>query len=445
MTAPRRFVFCVVGGEEQLSRLRWALAALRPRTEAEIVLVSDRRRTPGSLPELPCLDLPAPAGLSDRAAVIWLKTRLADLFPEGTSCYLDTDLEARGRSVDRVFEHFHEPVMFASDLTSPGASLRSFSRHAVRCACHTEGERLERFAAGVEDLTRFHARRAAELARLADETLYRAPVFRGRRRLGRWGRWWRGEASGRSPDGAIAWRQRFAGGLPVEIRWRFAGESWELVRRGDVQWWQHPSGAQLAWHLPHLPETQAAWQPEGDRADAGDGYWESPSGESFRRLPSPAGEELHWYADGRPRRRWEPDAGHPHGGRWLDAAGCDLGECDHLAELLERELGVAVPRRDWVPWNGGLFLFSGDSRELLHAWWRDCEQLWQAPEAIERDQGALVATAWRLGLADHPRLPQPFNWIVPPRHRPPEPWPEELAFVHWIGGGPEAETGGIGT
>jgi len=432
MSSFHRFVFCVVGGEEHLSRLRQAVAALRPRTSAEIVLVSDRRRTAGPLPSIPCVDVETPAALSDRTAVIWLKTRLADLFPDGTSCYLDTDLEARGRSVDDVFGQLRPPASFASDLTSPGASLRSFSRHAVRCACHREGERLERFAAEVEDLTRFHARRAAELARLGDEALYRDPDFRGQRRIGRWGRWWRGEASGHSPDEAIAWRQRFESGLPVEIRWRFAGEAWELVREGDLEAWHHPSGAQLAWHL------------SGEREGGGSGAWESPSGESFRRLSTPSGEQLHWYADGRPRRRWEPDAGHPHGGRWLDAAGSDLGECDHLAELIERELDVAIPRRDWVPWNGGLFLFSGDSRELLHAWWRDCERLWRAPEAIERDQGALVATAWRLGLADHPRLPQRFNWIVPPRHRPPEPWPAELAFVHWIGGGPENETGGTG-
>lgn len=430
MTLPGRFVFCAVGGEEHLARLRRAVAALRPRTAAEIVLVTDPSRTAGALPPLPRVDLSAPAGLSDRAAVIWLKTRLADLFPAGTSCYLDTDLEARGPAVDELFAEFRPPASFAADLTSPGASLRTFSRHAVRCACHREGERLERFAAEVEDLTRFHARHAAALARLSDGALYRAPEFRGRRRFGRWGRWWRGEASGRSADGAVAWRQRFAGGRPVEIRWRFAGEAWELERVGSSERWLHPSGAQLAWHLAAGP------------VDAGDGHWESPSGESFRRLSSPAGEELLWFADGRPRRRWVPDEQHPHGGRWLDPQGRDLGECDHLAELLERQLGVAVPRRDWLPWNGGLFLFSGASRELLHGWWRDCERLWRAPEAIERDQGALVATVWRLGLADHPRLPQRFNWIVPPRHPPREPWPEDLAFVHWIGGGPGGEAGG---
>ena len=126
-------------------------------------------------------------------------------------------------------------------------------------------------------------------------------------------------------------------------------------------------------------------------------------------------------------------------GRWLDAEGHDLGACDHLVELLARELGVEIGRRDWVPWNGGLFLFSAAARPFLHAWWEDCERLWRAPGAVERDQGALVATAWRSGLADHPRLPQRFNWIVPPRHPPPRPWPKDLRFVHWIGGGPEED------
>jgi len=115
--------------------------------------------------------------------------------------------------------------------------------------------------------------------------------------------------------------------------------------------------------------------------------------------------------------------------------------CDHLADALERIFGVAVEPRDWVPWNGGVFLFGPGSRPFLADWRERCLRLFAEPDFLVRDQGALAAAAFAAGLAAHPRLPSAFNRIVD-RSSPAgagatlaELRAEGARLVHLIGGG----------
>ena len=88
-----------------------------------------------------------------------------------------------------------------------------------------------------------------------------------------------------------------------------------------------------------------------------------------------------------------------------------LLRCDHLRRQLSSRLDVEVPA-DWCHWNGGVFTFGPEGHELLERWHALAIESFDWPEWRTRDQGALIATAWLLGLQDLPRLPAEFNFIV---------------------------------
>lgn len=85
--------------------------------------------------------------------------------------------------------------------------------------------------------------------------------------------------------------------------------------------------------------------------------------------------------------------------------------CGHLREQLTVRLGVTVPG-SWCHWNGGVFVFGDEATELLDRWHALAVASFDWPEWRTRDQGALIASVWQLGLQDTPRLGQEFNFIV---------------------------------
>ena len=66
----------------------------------------------------------------------------------------------------------------------------------------------------------------------------------------------------------------------------------------------------------------------------------------------------------------------------------------------------------WNLWNGGVFLFDDASRDFLAMWQQFTCRLFNDPELHPRDQGALAATVWTLGLEHEPLLPVDYNWIM---------------------------------
>ncbi len=92
--------------------------------------------------------------------------------------------------------------------------------------------------------------------------------------------------------------------------------------------------------------------------------------------------------------------------------GCPGPPCDHLRHAILETFDVAVTDPAWRHWNGGLFLFSHESIGFARLWHDYTLLALDDPYWVVRDQGTLVATAWRLGLAAHATLPARFNRIV---------------------------------
>ncbi|HTH99607.1 MAG TPA: hypothetical protein VL752_01570 [Acidisoma sp.] len=99
--------------------------------------------------------------------------------------------------------------------------------------------------------------------------------------------------------------------------------------------------------------------------------------------------------------------------------GCQTGHCDHLRRAIHEKFEVVISDPNWRHWNGGLFLFSGESGEFAEQWHDYALLALEDPYWEVRDQGTLTAAAWKFGLASHPVLPARFNRIVDRfRHHP---------------------------
>lgn len=100
---------------------------------------------------------------------------------------------------------------------------------------------------------------------------------------------------------------------------------------------------------------------------------------------------------------------------WAMTCSClgydDEHSCGHLREQLAIRFGLDVPG-DWLHWNGGVFVFGPEAAEFLDLWHERAVASFGWPEWKTRDQGALIATVWTLGLQDLPRISPAFNFIA---------------------------------
>jgi hypothetical protein len=86
--------------------------------------------------------------------------------------------------------------------------------------------------------------------------------------------------------------------------------------------------------------------------------------------------------------------------------------CHHLQENILKKFNVEVKEKNWQHWNGGVFLFSNESEEFMNTWHNFTMEIFKDPEWKTRDQGTLIATAWKLGLQDQATLNIKWNLIM---------------------------------
>jgi len=100
--------------------------------------------------------------------------------------------------------------------------------------------------------------------------------------------------------------------------------------------------------------------------------------------------------------------------RYAVRCGCQRGECDHLRQAIREKFGIGVADPNWQHWNGGVFVFGEESSGFLETWHEHTQTVFDDPYWNTRDQGTLVATAWKYGLENQPTLDGLFNYIVDP-------------------------------
>lgn len=133
MTPENTFVFVVCGDDVHIDTLNFSIRYLRHFSQQRIVVVTDLKRNNKTIKHDQIIDVATPSGLNHHQASIYLKTSLhRHLDTTQTCCYIDTDVIAVNRDVDKIFDLYVPPVTFAPDH----CALREFSPYAVNCSCN---------------------------------------------------------------------------------------------------------------------------------------------------------------------------------------------------------------------------------------------------------------------------------------------------------------------
>ncbi|MBP9143614.1 MAG: hypothetical protein KBI44_03945 [Thermoanaerobaculia bacterium] len=397
MSREERFVFVVCGAAEQIESLHVALRHLRRFAESPIFVVTDARRNALPIDHDRVIDCPTPAALSDAQAAIWLKTSLHRILePRHSYCYLDTDVLAARPGVDQVFMYRCGPVTFATDH----CRMRYFSPWAVECGCLSvrrlaQAEALnaliEPLDACPPELAEKRRRLEAKLAAYSGRYVAVEPELVERR------------------DAVVRLLERTAG-HPWRRKAALLAFVWprygaRLARR----LWRGADAAQAARAviddaLGTLPEyirreTGFDW-----RLDERRGY-----DEAGRLLLT----DVPFYVAAQSEFRFDEARG-----EWVDGEGERVfhGPCDHLREAIAEDFGVVITEPDWQHWNGGVFLFEAGADSpaapFLDSWHELTLASFELPRWKTRDQGTLIAAAWKHGLEDQATLPKEFNFLA---------------------------------
>ncbi|MCZ2393074.1 MAG: hypothetical protein LC105_04345 [Chitinophagales bacterium] len=96
-----------------------------------------------------------------------------------------------------------------------------------------------------------------------------------------------------------------------------------------------------------------------------------------------------------------------------DKRGMDIWycQCSHLKEEIKKKFQVNVKDADWQHWNGGVFIFDDQSHPFMEYWHQATMNIFKDDRWRVRDQGTLVATAWKFGLQKQPLLHEKWNYI----------------------------------
>lgn len=86
--------------------------------------------------------------------------------------------------------------------------------------------------------------------------------------------------------------------------------------------------------------------------------------------------------------------------------------CNHLSNYIQQTFSTNFVDPNWQHWNGGVFIFSNESREFMDTWHQLTMEIFKNPNWKTRDQGTLIATVWKLGLSHHPTLDIKWNMIL---------------------------------
>ncbi len=384
-----RFVFVVCGGAAQIEALEVALRHLRRFSESPVLVVTDAHRNARPIAHDLVIDCPTPAALSDAQAAIYLKTSLhRRLDPRHLYCYLDADVLAARPGVDQVFMYRFGPVTFATDH----CRMRYFSPWALDCGCLSarrlaQAEELNALIQALDvcppELEEKKRRLQATLRTYSERYIAPAPALAARRE-------------------AVRRLLERTAGQPLRRKAELLTRVWpkygaRLARR---LWRGGDSNCVIDEALGTLPEFIARELGFDWRLDERRGY-----DESGRLILT----DVPFYVARQSAYRFDEARG-----EWLDAAGERVfhGPCDHLREAIAEEFGIVVADPDWQHWNGGVFLFDQAAAPFLDSWHELTLASFDLPRFKTRDQGTLIAAAWKHGLEAQATLPIEFNFLA---------------------------------
>lgn len=389
-----QFVFVVCGEDVHIHTLNYALPLLRRFSRRGAIVVTDLSRNAIPIEHDVVIDVEAPRHLTNHEAAIYLKTSLhRHLDMDGLYCYLDTDVLAISPEVDGVFKHFHPPVTFCTDHCRMPMFSPSCVYHPGTEALLEEQRELDKLRARFLELERAHQQAAGlhyERIKQIKEAFNRARPRHSR-----------GFSSYYSLGGKA---KLLASKLLFKaLYWGCFLAALPLLpfRKGLFEDWfeqLHQAVFNAPFHFQHFARRYRY------RYDPKEQLWYDAAGKLVfdDNVLVKAIEQHSEFRWDRAQFYWKNQSGRR----------VSWPQSDALRQLIRQKFGVAIPQKNWQHWNGGVFLFDKRSIPFLEQWRAWCLDIFEDPLWKTRDQGALIATAWKFGLQDHPTLPIEYNFIA---------------------------------
>ncbi|MEM6271029.1 MAG: hypothetical protein AAF998_16445 [Bacteroidota bacterium] len=398
-TPEHTFVFAVCGAKEHIDTLNFSLPYLRRYSNANILVVTDLQRNSGKIAHDNVRHVATPVHFNHHQASIYLKTGLHKFVDlnNGLYCYLDSDVLAVREGVDEIFRQKRGPVTFAADH----CRMREFSPQAVQCGClDLQYERKERLTPLLEALidswegiaeapapadSSIAPERRAEILTLlrdwSEQSRITDPALREKRK----------ELLDLFAAGRSGGRGKLLTTLLFRILPRF-------VRHPFLRIWYDWRGNVIVHE-----EAQSYFRRKHGldyRPEAG-GWYDRSGQRVLEGFDALIFEQTGF--------RWDPA-----GRRYVDETGQPVfpAHCDHLRMRIRDKFSLDITDPEWQHWNGGVFLFGADSVEFMETWHRMTQDIFRDAGWRTRDQGTLIATAWKLGLQDQPPLDSRFNFLA---------------------------------
>lgn len=392
MIVNKKYVFVVCGAASHIQTLHFSLQMLKTFTTLEILVVTDSRRNDLPIQHNIIVDVTTPENLTHHQAAIYLKTKLHHILPKGCLyCYLDTDVVAIRPGIDSIFDYYYKPITFCTDH----CKIKSFSPNAVNDEFYDDLLNKQQYLSELyfkyqQEEERQKIKAGKHLAIIQELKL---------------------QFNQKRPAHAQSLRgKHFTKVLTAKIiYWVLCGTAWlsiffkkRQVSRNSFQELELERLHRLIFKMPL--NFDLFLRDYGYRFDLAAQKWYNLKGELLyeENLVVKRIEAASAF-------RWDVEAQ-----IWRDEEGNNISyiESDKLLYLIQNKFDVNIQDEQWRHWNGGVFLFDDHAHAFMEQWHHWTLEIFEDVEWKVRDQGTLIATAWKFGLQQHPTLPIIYNLIA---------------------------------
>lgn len=456
----KKFVFVVCGGKEHIETLHFSLKALKKYSLLPILVITDSSRNETTIEHDNVIDIRTPEHFNNHQASIFLKTGIYKFLPfdgDELYCYLDTDVVALKIKVDEIFDFYSSPISFSTDH----CKMDSFSPYAIKCKCINENkaDELNKLISEFEDKYSylFNKKQGKEIQLLLN-TINRIrndedkPLsdtkdknYKTTIRFFKAIKHWKNEfyqndtiqkkrqllhsLTSINDNSILQLIYNYLFVVPKYFKRNLFKKVWYdkegnkiYDRDSDFYLYMKKNGFYLnkdndntfRWYhettglVKHqeLQDFDNFLSQKGIFLDKKIGCYVNNKGEIvYPNIPM--------LVQNNSTFRFNFDTG-----IWYDENNKKVFElqCHHLKEAIYNKFNIEITEVNWQHWNGGVFLFDKESINFLNTWHDFTLDIFKDPYWETRDQGTLIATAWKFQLQNHPTLPIVFNFLADYNH-----------------------------
>lgn len=405
-----KYVFAVCGDDEHIHTLNFSLTYLKHFTKNEIIVVTDLARNNVKIKHDNIIDIDTPANYDHHQASIFLKTSLHKILDMNhLYCYLDTDVVAIKDGIDNIFQQFVSPIIFASDH----CVIDKFSNNAVNCKCRRDSyEKIQKMNKSFDNgeeaykkiiIKRIKLSKLINLyhkkdvnVKLEDKLKNETNIFKKLYTI------------------IYVWLQLSMKGLFLNnIR---------TLEGFDINNYKHRNFIYKLYKYVSIPFifilrwifVEKLKITEKKIYNTFNRVWKNENGEVIycNTLLIDYIRSCYNFKHDEEKNIWYDENGIDIFNYYPQYISEFSISCNHLVKEIKHKFNIKVSNYHWHHWNGGVFLFDSSSIEFMNTWHEYTIDIFKDSMWKVRDQGTLIATAWKFGLQNHKRIAIEYNFIA---------------------------------